>query len=261
MTTSQAYQILKVKPGASQLEIEQAYKGALRTLLLQIVPGQPLAVRQKAQDQIAQLKTAFELLKNRAKSSASPARPAGYAPPHVRPTAVPPIRPTAMPPMPPTAMPHVRPVTGFPVPPVAMPPIPPVAGFPGPPTGTTPSPFGSGPAPPAYGWVIPAGFVLAAAVMLFIILCCVRSNASPDKSGTARLRVLSVPWSQVEVDGQPLGPSGQIGAFALKPGDHKVVLRQGNRVLSQTVHLSEDSETTVKAQLEKGKIDVIHKRD
>jgi hypothetical protein len=62
------------------------------------------------------------------------------------------------------------------------------------------------------------------------------------------------------VDGKSLGPSGQLDAFTLKPGEHKVVLRQGDRVLSQTVHLPEHSETVIKAQLEKGQIDVAHKQ-
>jgi hypothetical protein len=108
---------------------------------------------------------------------------------------------------------------------------------------------------------MPAGFVLAAVVMLFIILRCVRSDASAYRNGTARLRVLSVPWSRVEVDGESLGPSGQVDAFVLRSGDHKLVLSRENRAISRTISLSEDSETIIKAQLEKGKIDVSHKPD
>ena len=119
-------------------------------------------------------------------------------------------------------------------------------------------PLGPTPAGPPHSWVLPAGFVVAAVVLVAAVLG-MRPSPSPQKEGTARLRVLSVPWSYVIVDGQSLGPSGQAKAFILKPGDRKVVLRQGERVLSQTVHLAEDSETVIKAQLEKGYIDVAQK--
>jgi hypothetical protein len=144
--------------------------------------------------------------------------------------------------------------------PPVMPGFQPVAGFTPQPPAMPPNPFGQGPAAPAYPWVVPVGFVLAAAVMLSVVVLCVGSTVSLERQKTARLRVLSVPWSQVKVDGKSLGPSGQIDAFALKPGEHEVVLRQGDRILSQTVHLPEHSETIIKAQLEKGRIDVAQKR-
>lgn len=276
MTATQAYQVLNVRPGAGLVEIEQAYKAALRTLQLQLVPGQPVAVRQKAQAQIAELKSAFEFLKNTMAPGAQPAWAGVQPQPQVQPPANPTIRPMPMPPIPPAAIPQVppaatpwiqpamapqgQPFAGFPMQPPVMPGFQPVAGFTPQPPAMPPNPFGQGPAAPAYPWVVPVGFVLAAAVMLSVVVLCVGSTVSLERQKTARLRVLSVPWSQVKVDGKSLGPSGQIDAFALKPGEHEVVLRQGDRILSQTVHLPEHSETIIKAQLEKGRIDVAQKR-
>jgi hypothetical protein len=252
MTAAQAYQILNVSPGASQREIERAYMDVLRVLQLQLVPGQPVAARQKAQDQIAELKSAFEFLKNMAGSGGQPTWGGGYAAPQTPPAAIPQVPPMTMPPIPPAAVPYMQPLTGLPVQPVA--------GFAAQPPGMAPNPFHQGPVASAYSWIVPAGFILAAAVMVLVIVICVGSTASLESRRTAKLRVLSVPWSYVQVDGESLGPSGQVDAFALKPGEHEVVLRQGDRVLSQTVHLLENSETVIKAQLEKGQIDVAHKQ-
>jgi len=86
------------------------------------------------------------------------------------------------------------------------------------------------------------------------------TTAPIASSKTARLRVLSVPWSYVEVDGTPLGPSGQVDAFTVQPGKCQLVLRQGNRALPMTISVPENYETTVQAQLEKGQIHVSHKK-
>lgn len=243
MTAIQAYQILNVRPGASWPEIEQAYRDALQKLQLQLVPGQPVAVRQKAQDQIAELKSAFEFLKNVGSPGAQPACAGGYAPPQAPRTAIPQLQPMPMPQIPPTAIPQVQPGQGLPIQP----------------TGPAAIPLGLSPAAPSYPWVVPASFVLAAAVMLFVILLCVGSSASLSRKKTARLRVLSVPWSYVTVDGTLLGPSGQVEAFALKPGEYKLALCKGDTVLSRTLRLPKDCETIVEAQLEKGQINVTQK--
>lgn len=216
MTTGQAYHILGVRPGASRTEIEQAHTVALRVLQLQLAPGTPLAVRQRAQDQIAALKTAFERMK-KAAAHVQPTRDGRYSQPQVQPVAGSTGQPRASGPA------SLHPVCAVPNP------------------------------------VILASFVLAGIVVLFFVLFCVRSTASDGENRTAQLRVLSVPWSYVEVDGTLLGPSGQVAPFTLKPGEYRLVLCQGDRVLARTISLLEDRETVVKAQLEKGQIDVIHK--
>lgn len=197
MTPDQACTILSVRPGASRIDIEKAHAAALRVLRLQLVPGTPLAIRQKAQEKMAELDCAYQLLKS---------------------VAAPTVQPTG---------------------PVSVP------------SGPTPS-------RPAHSWVLPAGFAVAALVLVAVVFG-MRSSPAPQEPKTARLRVLSVPWSYVTVDGQSLGPSGQVEAFILTPGDRTVVLRQGERILSQTVHLAEGSETIIKAQLEKGQINVAQK--
>ena len=150
MTADQAYRILNVSPGASLPEVERAYTTVLRALQLQMVPSQPLAIRQKAQEQIAQLKTAFELLKNTARSG-TPASPVGgYAHPQAWPAARPQVQPAAMPHMPPTVVPSAPPVIPFPVQPI----------------GPVPNPLGPGPVAPTYAWVIPAGLALSS------VICC-----------------------------------------------------------------------------------------
>lgn len=241
MTAMQAYQLLNVRPGASLAEIEQAYLAALKVLQLQMVPGQPVGLRQKAQSRIAELKSAFEFLKNTAGAATPPTAASGYAQPAYASGGVPQLQPM---PMPPAVFPQAQPGTGMPIQP----------------TGPVPAGLGMAPAAPSYPWILPASFALAAAVMLLVVVLCVGPSISLERQKTARLRVLSVPWSYVEVDGKSLGPSGQVDAFALRPGDHEVVLRRGDRVLSRTVHLLENSETVIKAQLEKGQIDVANKR-
>jgi hypothetical protein len=121
--------------------------------------------------------------------------------------------------------------------------------------------------------VVIAGAVAVGIVTLLIVLflahsmapetaseAAVHTVALEAPSGTAKLRVLSVPWSYVEVDGTALGPSGQVDAFTVQPGKCQLVLRQGNRALPMTISVPENYETTVQAQLEKGQIHVSHKK-
>jgi hypothetical protein len=219
MTAQQAYQILGVRPGAGWAAVTQAYTTALQAAQRQLVPGKSLAVRQKAEDQIAALKTAFEFLQNTAGPSGSAAPSREYAPP----------------PRPSTSTFRAPPGRGGPAVPISVPAIPNPA--------------------------VLAGFALAAAVVLFIALACLRATGPDHKkeNKTAHLRILSVPWSYVTVDGQPLGPSGQANAFVLSPGEHKLVLCQGQTTLTKTISLPHDGETIVRVQLEKGQIDVAHK--
>jgi len=244
MNATQAYRILKVRPGVSLGEIEQAYVNALRTLQLQLVPGQPMPVRHQAQDQIAELKSACEFLKNMTKPSISPTIGGAQAAMPAPPAGIPRLQPMPMPQIPPAAIPQSPPGPGLPLQP-AVP---------------SPPPSAWAPVAPSYPWIIPASLVLAVSVTLIVVWLCLWSSVSPRERNTARLRVLSVPWSYVQVDGKSLGPSGQTDPFVVRPGDHEVILRQGNRVLSRTVHLPANSETVIKVQLEKGQIHVANKR-
>ncbi len=210
MTVDRAYSVLGLRPGASRIEVEQAYTASLRRLQLQMVPGMPLATRHQAQDQTLELTAAFEQVKNAATL-------------HTQPTAA--------------SRPAFQPVFAVP------------------------------------RLVVIAGAVAVGIVTLLIVLflahsmapetaseAAVHTVALEAPSGTARLRVLSVPWSYVEVDGTALGPSGQVDAFTIEPGECRLVLQQGDRVFPVTISVQEDCETIVQVQLEKGQIHVSHKK-
>lgn len=71
MTADQAYIVIGVDKSSSRSQIEQAYKGKLKGLQLLLRPGQTLAVRKQAQQQVAELAGAWEVLKNRPQQSHS----------------------------------------------------------------------------------------------------------------------------------------------------------------------------------------------
>lgn len=229
MTVDRAYSVLGLRPGAARIQVEQAYTASLRRLQLQMVPGMPLATRRHAQDQIIELAAAFELVKN---ATTTPAAASARRRP----------------------LPKTKPPGRY-----AGPPRP--AG-----------PPASQPVFTVPRLVVAAG-VAVGIVLLLIVLFSARSKAPETvsetavytsaleaPSGTARLRVLSVPWSYVEVDGTALGPSGQADAFTIEPGECRLVLRQGDRVFPVTISVPEDCETIVHAQLEKGQIHVSQKK-
>ena len=64
MTKQQAYRIIGINSRSGDAEIESAYIGKLQTLQRQLVAGQSLSIRERAQQQIVQLASARELLQN-----------------------------------------------------------------------------------------------------------------------------------------------------------------------------------------------------
>ena len=64
MTPDQAYNVIGVSRNSSRSQIEQAYKSKLNSLQRQMQTGQPLAVREQAKRQVAELVNAWDLLKN-----------------------------------------------------------------------------------------------------------------------------------------------------------------------------------------------------
>lgn len=232
MTLDQAYTILGLRPGADRIEVEQAYTASMRKLRLQMTPGMPMATRHQAPNRIPQLERAFELVKNAATPRTQPTSARRCPPPKAKP----PGR-------------HA-----------------------GPPR--TASPPASQPVSSVPRLVVAAGAVVVMGIVAVLIVLFSARSKAPETvsesvvptaileapSTTARLRVLSVPWSYAEVDGKPLGPSGQVDAFTVRPGKHQLVLRQGNRIFPVTVSVPENHETTVYAQLEKGQVHVSHKK-
>lgn len=216
MTVSQACRILNVKAGCSRREIEQVYKARLQLLQLQLVAGRPLAVREKAEHDIAQLKTACEFLMQKAGNGAQshPRHPQKH--------------------------------------PVSMP----VGGSPRQTPARRTRVASQWAVAPISNSGVLTSFLIAAMVMLGVILLCSGSLVSENSNKTAKLRVLSVPWCYVEIDGKPMGSSGQAEARALQEGRHRFVLRRDNMVLSRSVYLPKDSLTIIKVGFEEGTIDV-----
>jgi hypothetical protein len=70
------------------------------------------------------------------------------------------------------------------------------------------------------------------------------------------MRVLSVPWCEVELDGRPLGASGQLAAFEVSEGPHKLVLKRNGKVLTRTIALPAGRQTIVKIDFEGGQVHV-----
>lgn len=62
MTETDAYKVLGASRSVAQSRAERLYRQKRAQLRLQIVPGMPLATRQKAQAQLAELETAWQVL-------------------------------------------------------------------------------------------------------------------------------------------------------------------------------------------------------
>ena len=62
----------------------------------------------------------------------------------------------------------------------------------------------------------------------------------------ARMRVLSVPWCEVELDGRPFGASGQSAAFEVSEGTHTLVLQRNGKVLTRKITLRAGRQAVVK---------------
>ena len=215
MTIDQAYRVIGVSRNSTRSQVEQAYKSKLQNLHLQMIPGQPLAVRQRAEQQVAHLKTALEVLQMVAAQA--------YGHPWAN--------------APTTAQPQ------------------PAAGFPQQQSGGQ-GWTQSSTVTPLSNRAVVMSFLIAGFIMLVIILLCFDAFATSKGKKSAQLRVLSVPWCYVEIDGKKLGSSGQPKPFELVEGKHKLNLRRNNKVLTRKIQLTRGSHTVVKAQFEKGRINV-----
>ena len=250
MTEDEAYRILGIPRGSGRADIEQAYRDECSKLQRQMVPGRSLPLRRRAAQQLAQLASARELLQKQRPTGS------GYPPG------------SGQRPMPAPAGNGPRPLP---------------RGRQGWPSFTALAPL---PRP-----ALITSFLIAASVMCVIMLLCFNVSAEPKEdvhtqsayaatpqqdhpnssvsrpiapslqqnSTPARLRVLSVPWCHVEIDGRSVGPSGQAEAFELQAGAHQLRLRCENRVLSHRLVLEPAQRVKVWVQFEKGKIHVTTK--
>ena len=76
MTKIEAYKLLGISRSASSAKAEQAYRNIQKQLCLQLVPGNTLAGRQKAQVKLARLTTAKQTLQITSSPGSYPKNPA-----------------------------------------------------------------------------------------------------------------------------------------------------------------------------------------
>ena len=247
MTTDEAYSILGVPSTSTIADIEQAYKDRLHKLQLQLLAGQSLSLRRRAQGQIALLASAWEVLQKQASQSHNPPPGSSQGP-----------LPRPVSPSPSSLPAGQRNWPGF--------------------TSLAPLPKSA----------IITSFVIAALVMLALMLLCFSASAKDQgktqkasvsvtantvnkgtdhvtrqdrrallKREPARLRVLSVPWCEVAIDGKAFGSSGQAKAFELSEGRHELVLRRNEKVLTRSIRLYGGQQVVVKVLFEQGDVRAI----
>jgi hypothetical protein len=217
MTVAEAYRVMGARADSDSVELERIYRARLQKLQRLLIPGHLVAIRQQAQQQVAELAQAWEVLQK-----------------HVVRRCPPPDRRTYS---------------------------------------------GAG----ATTWSPPrmvemgVGFLITAAIMCVITSLCFTQaplNRSMRKSvpakpkeeiprvatrpvappivetPMARMRVLSVPWCEVELDGRPFGPSGQSAAFEVSEGTHTLVLQRNGMVLTRKITLRAGRQSVVKIDFE-----------
>jgi hypothetical protein len=216
MTTAEAYGVLGVNPICNITEIEKTYIKKFNELRLQAQYGNLITVRNTAQQKMAQLKDAFEHLKKQ--HMQIPARAAAVPQGFPQPFLIPPAQ-------------HVNTAA----------------------RGPGANPRG---ALPLSNRHVAASFIIAGLMMLVVILFSISASGSFKPKPIASLRVLSVPWCYVAIDGKRLGESGQPEAFKVSEGTHELKLWMNNKVLTRRIELKEGSNVVVKAQFDKGTVNV-----
>jgi len=100
------------------------------------------------------------------------------------------------------------------------------------------------------------GAILIFMTIMGILFMCLNASSSHTQDKPALLRVISVPWCHVELDGESLGTSGQAKAFELSEGKYCLTFRNNNETLTKTIKLYNGRQALVKVQFEKGYINV-----
>jgi hypothetical protein len=99
--------------------------------------------------------------------------------------------------------------------------------------------------------------VIVGFVALLVILLLVGRGAAVGSGKLANLRVLSVPWCNVEIDGRKIGSSGQAMPFALPEGHHRLVLYREGKKFEYALNLISERDTIVKVRFNTGEINVV----
>jgi len=101
MTQAEAYTVLGISSSARRSKAELLYQEKSKKLRLQMVPGMPVAIRQKAQAELARVDTAWQIVQ-----ASRPTRPTSTKPATTKPA----TRKTARP-SPANVMPYRKPQT------------------------------------------------------------------------------------------------------------------------------------------------------
>jgi hypothetical protein len=92
--------------------------------------------------------------------------------------------------------------------------------------------------------------------MLLVALLSIGASGGSRTKESASLRVLSVPWCNVEINGKSAGPSGQAEPFVVTAGTHRFTFRRGKKSFSEKLQLEPGEQICFKVQFEKGRINV-----
>lgn len=97
---------------------------------------------------------------------------------------------------------------------------------------------------------------IAAFFILLVCIICFTSTASFTSGNYCQLRVLSVPWCYVEINGKAMGTSGQPKAFKLTKGIHTIMLQRNGKILTKDINLIRGDTAVMKVQFDRGHINV-----
>ena len=218
MTRNEAYKILGVATTSGIDQIEEAYKTGLRKCQLQLVAGQPLSVRQDAQERIVNIEEAWQLLKNQT-SRNSTSQPVNTHRTRVNyfgwhmPLGISPR------------------TAGFFVALILM---------------------GSISALCMYSLGYETYVKNTETIKTYATNSAASEPMIASNPPKAHLRVLAVPWCYVEMDGRTLGASGQLAAFQVSEGNHTLVLRRNGKILTKNVLLQGAYLTVISVDFERG---------
>lgn len=199
MDVQQAYKIIGIVFGADFNQCRQAYHNRLEQLQLQLQPFSSPEVRQRAQEQIAILETAWQCLIEHfhAQDSDDNESQSSYSS----------------------------------------------------------GPFGPFPAEQAYTRDIfekikpYAPAVIVGIIMLILLIVCFSAVLAHNISNKAQLRVIAVPWCNVNIDGKEMGTSGQAEPFTISAGKHHIMFHRNEKKVETHIRVKPKTTTIIKVNL------------
>ena len=221
MTLQQAYNILGASSGMALADIERVYRRQCQKLQRQLIPGQPVSLRQVAQKNLAQLTSAWEMVKKTASRTTRPK----------------PTKPTPLP-----SRPH-RTSRGWKTNRVPLSNRSLAVSF-----------------TIVILMIMVLCFATSSdspkTVKQASVPLATLTPIPVAKPKPGFLRVWSAPWCQVELDGQSLGPSGQANPFKITAGRYMLTLKRNQKKLTRAIHITSGQHVLVKVQFDRQIIEV-----